>query len=99
MHHSSQPVVLFPSYDSVEHYPSPHINRTDYYYLFRWNDYLKAFPKSQRNWMMSDLREEWMQLTPEERYPFEIISSEDEREYKRRMKEVDPELAVSLNYQ
>ena len=51
---------------------------------------MKAFPKSQRNWMMSDLREEWIKLTPEERYPFEIISSEDEREYKRRMKEVDP---------
>lgn len=46
--------------------------------------------------MMSDLREEWIKLTPEERYPFEIISSEDEREYKRRMKEVDPKWVVTF---
>lgn len=74
--------------------PLPRLYRTDYYYLFRWEAYLKQYPNSQRNAMMSDLREEWMELTPEERYPFEVIANEDELEYKQRMKEIDPEYSL-----
>ena len=39
--------------------------------------------------MMGELQEEWNALSPEERYPFEILAEEDEKQFKSAMKKVD----------
>lgn len=75
--------------------PPPHLNRTDYYYLFMWDAYLAQHPNTQRNLMMDDLREQWMHMTAEERYPFEVMADQDELEFKQKMKEVDPSYDMS----
>lgn len=67
----------------------PCLHRSDYYYLFRWDEYLEKYPRSHRNIMMSELQEEWNALTPEERYPFEILAEEDEKQFKSAMKKAD----------
>lgn len=67
----------------------PCLHRTDYYYIFRWNEYLEKYPRSHRNIMMGELQEEWNALSQEERYPFEILAEEDEKQFKSAMKRVD----------
>lgn len=39
--------------------------------------------------MMGELQEEWNALSQEERYPFEILAEEDEKQFKSAMKKVD----------
>lgn len=84
------PIVRTAVHCSLEDAPLPYLSHIDYYFLYKWNTFLKKNPSINRYDHLDLLREGWSNLSRQQQALFRKVSDLDRHRYIAEMTKRDP---------